>query len=556
MSSANPTAAEQRDLWVARHARAEQEGRDDDAAEAKRKVGELDREIATEKRIAEHWASAPEPMSFPELPAAPRWDDTMSPTVWRDWAADTAYRAQVPTEAVVNSGLMAAAIAVGRQLGIRPKREDDWTVVSNTFGALVGVPSKRKSAAQDEGLAFLRNIQADSIDIWKHGELERIAAKAAYNEVKRLVEKEAKSSRASEVKESLDADFDTAKKDWEALENPKRWYSADTTVAALTVLMQNNQNGVAIVRDELGGLFKAMQQPGHETDREFFKEMWNGDKDLSTDRVNPERGHTQVRHACGSIYGTCQPGPLEAYIRQASKVGQSGSGGADGFLHRFQLFIYPEWFTPKYVDKKPNLEAREVVRKTFDRLVDLDLDEVGAERPLGDGLPFIRFSPEAQLLYIDWYNLLQERIGSGDMHPMMEAHLSKYPSLMPTLALLFQLIDVGKGPAGVAATELAIRWCDFLEKHAERIFADGITPEIAAAKRLLKKVKMGKVPNPFEPRDIYRHGWTGLKKQDVEGAIDSLEDFRYAHVERGKTGRGGWPTKVYLHPSLTGEAEK
>jgi putative DNA primase/helicase len=536
-------------MWVARHARAEQEGRDDDAAAAKRKVGEIDQELAAEKRLAEHWASAPKPVPFPELPAAPKWDDTMSPTAWKDWATDSAYRAQVPAEAVVASGLMAAAITVGRQLGIRPKREDEWTVVPNTFGALVGVPSKRKSAAQDEGFAFLRGIQADSIDIWKQGELERIAAKAAYTEVKRNVEKEAKSSRPSEVKESLDADFDTAKKDWEALEHPKRWYSADTTVAALTVLMQNNPNGVAIVRDELGGLFKAMQQPGHETDREFFKEMWNGDKDLSTDRVNPDRGHTQVRHACGSIYGTIQPGPLEAYVRQAAKVGQSGSGGADGFLHRFQMLVYPEWFTPKYVDKEPDREAREAVREGFRRLAELNLEEVGAEHPVDDGLPFVRFSPEAQLLYIDWYNLLQERVGSGEMHPMMEAHLSKYPSLMPTLALLFQLIDEGEGPAGTGATELAIRWCDFLEKHAERVFADAITPEIAAAKRLLKKVKTGKVPNPFEPRDIYRSCWTGLKQQDVEGAIESLEDFGYAHVERGKTGRGGKATKVYLHPS-------
>jgi putative DNA primase/helicase len=312
--------------------------------------------------------------------------------------------------------------------------------------------------------------------------------------------------------------------------------------------MQYNPNGVAIVRDELGGLFKAMSQQGHETDREFFKEMWNGDKDLSTDRVNPDRGHTQVRHACGFIYGTVQPGPLEDYVRQASKVGESGSGGADGFLHRFQLLLYPEWFTPQYVDKEPDKEAQDAVRETFRRLAALNIEEVGAIQPIDGGMPFLRFSPAAQQLFIDWYNVLQERIGGDDMHPMMAAHLSKYPSLMPTLALLFHLIDVGQGPVDVDATELAIRWCDFLEKHAERVFADHITPEIAAAKRLLRKAKAGEVTSPFDPRDIYRKCWTGLKQPEVEAAIEQLEIFGYVCVERGK--RGEKPTKVYLHPSL------
>jgi hypothetical protein len=163
-------------------------------------------------------------------------------------------------------------------------------------------------------------------------------------------------------------------------------------------------------------------------------------------------------------------------------------------------------------------------------------------------MPSLRFSPAAQQLFIDWYNVLQERIGGDDMHPMMAAHLSKYPSLMPTLALLFHLIDVGQGPVDVDATELAIRWCDFLEKHAERVFADHITPEIAAAKRLLRKAKAGEVTSPFDPRDIYRKCWTGLKQPEVEAAIEQLEIFGYVCVERGK--RGEKPTKVYLHPSL------
>jgi putative DNA primase/helicase len=138
------------------------------------------------------------------------------------------------------------------------------------------------------------------------------------------------------------------------------------------------------------------------------------------------------------------------------------------------------------------------------------------------------------------------------MHPIMVAHLAKYASLMPSLALIYQLVDHERGPVCLDSAERAIAMCDYLEEHAARIFAPRITPDVTAAKQLLERVHEGKVQGPFEPRDIYRKGWTGLDKDDVNGAVDCLEEFGWVQVTGRKPGE---KKRVYLHPSLRGSKQ-
>src|SRR5918995_3420880 len=77
----------------------------------------------------------------------------MLPDAFRGWVEDVAERMQVPPDFVAAPLMVAFSAVVGRKVGIRPKRRDDWLVVANLWGAIVGSPGLLKSPALKEALA-------------------------------------------------------------------------------------------------------------------------------------------------------------------------------------------------------------------------------------------------------------------------------------------------------------------------------------------------------------------------------------------------------------------
>ena len=53
-----------------------------------------------------------------------------------------------------------------------------------------------------------------------------------------------------------------------------------------------------------------------------------------------------------------------------------------------------------------------------------------------------RFAQDAQELYVSWGADLEPKVHSGCESSMLMSHLSKYRSLMPSLAVLFELADL------------------------------------------------------------------------------------------------------------------
>ena len=50
---------------------------------------------------------------------------------------DTAERMQVPLEFIAAPAIVAASSVVGRKIGIKPRRVDDWLIIPNLWGFLV-----------------------------------------------------------------------------------------------------------------------------------------------------------------------------------------------------------------------------------------------------------------------------------------------------------------------------------------------------------------------------------------------------------------------------------
>jgi hypothetical protein len=87
--------------------------------------------------------------------------------------------------------------------------------------------------------------------------------------------------------------------------------------------------GLLLFRDELTGFLRTLDREGHESDRAFYLETWNGYNRFVYDRIG--RGTLEIEAACLSILGGIQPGPLGYYLKGALEGGVKD----DGFIQRF-----------------------------------------------------------------------------------------------------------------------------------------------------------------------------------------------------------------------------
>ena len=175
-----------------------------------------------------------------------------------------------------------------------------------------------------------------------------------------------------------------------------------------------------------------------------------------------------------------------------------------------------------------------------------------------EGIPAVRFTDEAQEVFDQWRGELEAKLRTEELHPAVESHLAKYRSLMPSLALIFHLIEHVDGTAegaavGLGPTLQAAAWCEYLETHARRLYASAQNLAMEAARALLERIRKGEVKDGSTVREIYRKQWATLSSPEtVASAAGVLEDFGWLRVETIRTG-GRATTKVHLHPSLRAE---
>lgn len=543
----DPVAAEQRRTQLeselheaSRRQRESHDSRDD--------IGE--RRAEEEVQRCEHELESlpkwerPEPL--PGLLEVPDWDEALLPAALRPWCSDIAERMQCPPEYPAVGAIAALGSVIGRSCGIRPQQHGDWLVIPNLWGAIIGPPGIKKSSALESALSPLRRLAHTEAEAHERRKYDREAAEA---KLKALRKKRDDALKNDEDVGSFREKIEEAQRHLERADRRRRFLVNDATVEKLGAILQKNPLGVLVFRDELEGWFKKLSGQGYENARAFYLESWSGDKPYIYDRI--QRGTIFIEACCVSLLGAIQPGPLAKHLRAAQGSGE----GADGLMQRFQLLVYPNipkrW---KKVDRHTDFAAKQQASELFERLVKLDAASVGADVDDFGAVPFLHFDIEAQELFDEWNEHLENsKVRNHDEHPSLIAHFAKYGSLVPSLALIFQLADHEIGPVGLDATRRAIRLSGLLESHARRVYAAVTRPEVDAAKALLAKICAGKLPNPFTPRDVYQRGWAGLGDPEaVNGAVDLLEDYGYVQaVKTEKSRQRGRPKReVYAHPSL------
>ena len=136
--------------------------------------------------------------------------------------------------------------------------------------------------------------------------------------------------------------------------------------------------------------------------------------------------------------------------------------------------------------------------------------------------------------------------------PAMEAHLSKYRSLIPSLALDCHLADGVHGDVTLTSFTRAAAWAEHLESHARRVYAAAVSAHIVAARSLAQHIQAGDLPNPFALRDAYRRQWSGLTGPDeTSAAATMLVDIDWLRPETTPT-QGRHKVVYLINPASGG----
>lgn len=521
----------------------------------------------------------PKPISQTLPPVKTLTSDMMPKLLW-DYASNSAERLSVPIEYVLMPLMVSLGSLIGSKLSIYPKMYDNWEVVPNFYGAIIGNPSSKKSPSLSDGLKPLSHLVAlakekydeDKLEHDTQKELNKHMTKAAEKQLSDLAKKMATQTdddaeinqddlkaKAQELAESKQSD--------ELIPEIKRYVTDDGTIESIGELESKHKNGMLVKRDELTGWLASLENESNQQARSFYLEGFNGLGSFQVDRIG--RGSVFIDTHCLSVIGGIQPDKLEYYLSKTMK-----GLGNDGLIQRFQLMVYPDPLpNSKERDLPPDKQSHDAIYNLFEKIEIMKLGDFmryGAN-PIDDyhKRPYYRFTGEAYQVFMDWYDALKIRASDAE-HSIIAEHLIKYAKTVPSLALVFHLVDciehgTSLGAVNMNALRAALAWCEVLESHMMRIYSTVTdSANIKAsylAEKIIKMVKKGAdktdttdwISYGFTARQLIRKGWKGLTDaDDVLNALEVLIEHNWlSWQEVPSTGKGGRPTECYfINPRL------
>jgi hypothetical protein len=515
---------------------------------------EADREAVVSRLRA---AANPTESAWPELrpivstlPAAPEFNaGLLLPPTLAAYVSDEADRMPCSPDYVGASLLVALGSTIGSRCALKPKAKDDWLIVPNLWGAVVGDPSSKKTPAIEKGLRFLDRLEALEADRLSKLMVEYAAEQSAFEARESAVQAAMKAAAGGKTQHDPSA-MRQAIEQMRSLVPPeepvaRRYRSNDGTTAKLAEILAKNPDGLLVVRDELVGLLASFDQSGHEGDRSFYLESWNGTGSFAVDRIG--RGSTLIKRLTLGVFGGIQPSLLAGYLADAAKRN-------DGLLQRFQVLVYPEQAEWEWRDRYPKQGVREAVRDVFDRLAHFDPVQDGAA-PASDftKVPSFSLDDAAQEAFIEYCTDLHRSVIPGESNPLLVQHFAKYEKLVGGIALVLHLAGGGIGRVGVDSVLRGCAWSQYLAGHARRVYALADVARTTAAEALARHLAAGKLSDGFTARDVVRKGWTDLSTtRGAEAALVELESCGYVRPFDAADGAGGRPTTRYrVNPAIT-----
>jgi putative DNA primase/helicase len=480
----------------------------------------------------------PVPRPLPDGPAVPGLDSELVPVPLRPWIGDIAGGACLAPEMVAIPALVGASSLIGRNGQIQPDPASAWLATPNLWGAVVARPGTMKSGALSAAGGPIGRLVAAAREEHEDKRRRSEARSIALNGRLKALSRQ-KGANETEIEELL-REIESCKV------TERRYRTNDSTTEKIGELLRENPRGMLLVRDELAGWLRALDKPGREGDREFWLEAWDGSGSYTYDRIG--RGTIHVPSLCMSVVGCFQPGKLTAY-RDAAL---GGGAGDDGLLQRFQLLVWPDT-TPDWTrdGRRPRKAHADRVAEIWRRI-----DEIYREPRSAACL-----AVTAQELHDQWRDALEARLRSPALAatPAFESHMSKYRGLLPSLAMVLHTIDCADlGDGGVldpgliprVAVERAIRWCEYLEAHARKVYAPELDPGHRPAATIAAKIRARAVIDGQPVRDLYRTGWAGVRSQSAaEEGLAVLERLGWVRLQ-SVSSAGRSSAVIRINPGL------
>lgn len=487
--------------------------------------------------------------------AVPEYDlpaltDDYLPCTLRDWVHKHAERLNISPELIVVPFLSVIGSLLGRKIAIRPKMNDSWEVFANLWGLCIAPPGAKKSPALDLSLKMLKRIQENEYQKTDSGlkdnEEKILIISSTIKTLKRKIEKAADNEDLDEQKTLAEKLVQEKQKLKELKVQTPRYFTNSYSIEKLLDLMVDNPNGLLIYRDEISAILGSFDKKGHENDRQFLLEGWNGNGSFTHDTLS--RGESRADGICITLLGGIQPTLVRQMIAEIKK-GKSD----DGFMQRFQLIAYPNQnIKGKYVDVEVPKELDGAVFELFKKVSALDESQHGTR---DSGSLYVKLSKDAYVVYSRHMNKYEKELSEMDDSPF-KSHMSKFGKLLAALILIFHVIDnIETGQktdkAREHVVEMAIRWANLFEAHARKLYDIEYNFDSIAGFALAQKIKAGKVLNNLSLRSIYKNEWSNLRNlEEVEAAANFLQRHNWLKVQHDYSGIGRPSPKLVFNSKL------
>jgi hypothetical protein len=427
----------------------------------------------------------------------------------------------VDTSYVATALLAALAAAIGNSRLVMLKR--GWVEPAVLWGVLVGDSGTLKSPAIDAATKFVRQRQAEAIDIYRQAVEEYERNLGQYK-----VDLETWKHGSGRKKGELPPEQPT---------KPvcERFSCSDITVEGLAVLLADAPRGLLLIRDELSGWIGGFDQyrNGRGSDTAHWLTI-HGARDLLVDRKTGDKKTTYVRRAAVSIVGGIQPETLRRAL--------GAEHLEDGLAARLLLAMPPRR-TKRWTEAEVDQHFDNQIEAVLNRLYGLEfkIGDDGQPEPVTLGL-----SAAGKVAWIEFYNRHAERLAdaTGDE----AAVLAKIEGAAARIALIVHCVrqvhggddqiddqDVGSGVA------LAMWYAD----EAARVYGVlGETDEHRLRRRIVELIeRKGGSITANDLRRRTRHFDTS------EAAEQFLDELTKAGVgqwgAQAQSEAGGRPTRIF-----------
>ncbi len=377
-----------------------------------------------------------------ELPAPDAFPTGAMPRACRVLIEEAAAAIGCPPDFVGLPMLSVLAAAIGNSRVLKLK--GGWEEGAAIYGAIIAEPGEKKTPALKVALEPAKRAQAALKEKYQRAEDECKREQREYEVDKKDAAKAGEPAPPPPQEPTME-----------------RTLVEDTTVERLAGIQAENPRGVVVIRDELSGWARAMdqyKQGGRGADRQFWLSAW------SNSYVSVDRKSQPVPLIVGrpfvALFGAIQPGVLP----------ELGDGREDGLLDRF-LFAYPGPVFSGWTDAEISEEATDGYTRLYGRLRELYMpsDEYGEPEPVR-----IHLSPDAKEVLKEAINELRREMYAPGFPSRLKGPWSKLEAYFARLMLVLataRAADENTAERVEAKDVLAaVVLLDYFKNHARRVY--------------------------------------------------------------------------------------